>query len=116
MPHATLKLQPGVDQNKTLALNEAAISTTDLVRFIPDRNGLGLVQKLGGWTKFFPTTMGATVRALWAWEDINSISHLAVGCEATSVQGNALSVITNGSRSIITPKTTTADKIGRAHV
>ena len=65
MPHATLKLQPGVDQNKTLALNEAAISTTNLVRFVPDRNGLGLVQKLGGWSKFFPTTMGATVRALW---------------------------------------------------
>jgi len=107
MPHATLKLQPGVDQNKTLALNEAAISVTNLVRFVPDRNGLGLVQKLGGWTRFFPTSIGATVRALWAWDDINSISHLAVGCQASSALGNALSVITNGSRSIITPRTTT---------
>lgn len=106
MPHATLKLQPGVDQNKTLALNEAAISTTQLVRFVPDRNGLGLVQKLGGWTKFFPTAIGSTVRALWAWQDINSISHLAVGCQADSSSGNALSVITNGVRSVITPRTT----------
>ena len=109
MPHATLKLQPGVDQNKTLALNEAAISTTNLVRFVPDRNGLGLVQKLGGWTKFFPTTMGAIVRALWAWDDINSLSHLAVGCEASSGLGNALSVITSGVRSVITPRTTTSN-------
>jgi len=107
MPHSTLKLQPGVDQNKTLALNEAAISVTNLVRFIPDRSGLGLVQKLGGWTKFFPTSIGSIVRALWAWEDINSTSHLSVGCEATSVSGNALSVITNGSRAVITPRTTT---------
>lgn len=107
MPHSTLKLQPGVDQNKTLALNEAAISVTNLVRFIPDRNNLGLVQKLGGWTRFFPTSIGSIVRALWAWDDTNSISHLAVGCEATSVSGNALSVITNGVRAVITPKTTT---------
>ena len=106
MPHSTLKLQPGVDQNKTLTLNEAAISTTNLVRFVPDRNGLGLVQKLGGWTKFFPTSMGATVRALWAWDDINSISYLAVGCQASSAAGNALSVIAEGSREIITPRTT----------
>jgi hypothetical protein len=26
MPHQSLKVLPGVDQNKTLALNEAAIS------------------------------------------------------------------------------------------
>lgn len=109
MPHSTLKLQPGVDQNKTLALNEAAISVTNLVRFIPDRNGLGLVQKLGGWTRFFPTAIGSTVRALWAWDDTNAQSHLAVGCQASSVSGNALSQITQGSRYILTPRTTAAN-------
>jgi hypothetical protein len=45
MPHQSLKILPGVDQNKTPALNEAAISQSQLVRFIPDRTLVGLVQK-----------------------------------------------------------------------
>lgn len=102
MPHSTLKLIPGVDQNRTLALNEAAISTTNLVRFVPDRQGLGLVQKLGGWTRFFNNTIGSPVRALWAWQDTNAYTHLAVGCQCGT--GNGLSVITNGSREVITPQ------------
>lgn len=93
MPHATLKLAPGVDQNRTLVLNEAAISSTQLVRFVPDRQGLGLVQKLGGWTKFFSGTFLSTVRALWPWEDTNNNSYLGVGCE------NRISVITSATRS-----------------
>lgn len=109
MPHATLKLQPGVNQNRTLALNEAAISTTQLVRFVPDPQGIGLVQKLGGWTKFFPTAIGSIIRALWAWQDTNSISHLAVGSTASSTSGNGLSVITDNAIQIITPKTITHD-------
>ena len=52
MPHSSLKLIPGVDTNRTPALNEAAISSGDLIRFIPDKQGLGLVQKLGGWTTY----------------------------------------------------------------
>ena len=42
MPHQALKLLPGVDQNKTPALNEAAISDGQLIRFIPDRTLGGL--------------------------------------------------------------------------
>lgn len=96
MPHATLKLAPGVDQNRTLVLNEAAISSTQLVRFVPDRQGLGLVQKLGGWTKFFSGTFLSTVRAIWPWEDTNNNSYLGVGCE------NRISVITSATRSSTT--------------
>jgi hypothetical protein len=84
MPHQALKLLAGVDQNKTPALNEAAISQSQLVRFIPDRTLGGLVQKLGGWTKFYAAKIGSTVRALWAWEDTNSNSYLAVGADGTS--------------------------------
>jgi len=79
MPHASLKLIPGVDVNKTPALNEAAISQSQLVRFIPDRTLGGLVQKLGGWTKFYANKIGSTIRCLWAWEDTNSNSYLGVG-------------------------------------
>lgn len=90
MPHATLKLQPGVDQNRTIALNEAAISYSTLIRFVPDKQGLGLVQKLGGWTKFFPTTVGSIVRALWAWEDTNALTYLGLGSQERTVVITAL--------------------------
>ena len=84
MPHSALKLMPGVDVNKTPALNEAAISESQLIRFIPDRTLGGLVQKLGGWTRFYASQIGSTVRALWAWEDTNANSYLAVGADGTA--------------------------------
>jgi hypothetical protein len=79
MPHASLKLIPGVDQNRTPALNEAAISESNLIRFVPDRNGLGLPQKIGGWDRFVSTPMTAIVRALWAWADTDNGRYLAIG-------------------------------------
>jgi hypothetical protein len=81
MPHQSLKLIPGVDVNKTPALNEAAISDSQLVRFIPDRTMGGLVQKLGGWAKYYSSAVGSIIRCLWAWEDTNSNSYLGVGAE-----------------------------------
>jgi hypothetical protein len=81
MPHASFQILPGVDQNKTPALNQAAISTSQLVRFVPDRTLGGLVQKLGGWTQYISTSIGSIVRALWAWEDTNANSYLAIGAE-----------------------------------
>lgn len=108
MPHATLKLIPGVDQNRTPTLNEAAISTTNLVRFIPDKQGqLSLIQKLGGWTKYFNSSVGSIVRAMWAWEDTNANTYLGLGQEGTGIDGNGLSVIFNGAREVITPRTDT---------
>jgi hypothetical protein len=101
MPHSSVKLIPGVDQNRTTALNEAAISTSNLIRFVPDRQGIALVQKLGGWTKFFGSKISSIVRNLWAWEDTNSQSYLAVGAE------QSLSYILNGSQKDITPRVRT---------
>lgn len=83
MPHQTLKIVPGVDTNKTPTLNEAAVSYTDLVRFMPDRTGLGLVQKLGGWTRFISGTFSATIRALKAWSDLEYTKYLAIGGDGT---------------------------------
>lgn len=91
MPHSTLKLIPGVDQNRTLALNESAISTTNLVRFIPDKQGIGLVQKLGGWTKFYNSNISSPTRALWAWEDTNGNQYLGVGNETVYLPTTAAS-------------------------
>jgi hypothetical protein len=108
MPHQSLKLIPGVDQNRTLALNEAAISLTNLIRFIPDRQGFGLVQKLGGWTQFYPSAVNSIVRCLLAWEDINGTAWLGVGAEA-SLGVIAQTSSGQGGLRLITPQTTKAD-------
>lgn len=104
MPHASMKLVGGLNTNETPALNEnSGISDTNLIRFFYDPNGISLVQKLGGWTKFYPLPMPARVRALWAWEDLNVHSHLAVGTE-TALHGSAhLAVITDGTVDDVTP-------------
>jgi len=110
MPHNAFKLLPGVDQNKTPTLNEAAISESQLIRFIPDRTLGGLVQKLGGWTKFFPNTIGSTIRALWAWKDTNDNSYLAIGAEGLPAgAGGTLQVIESGGANDITPQKTTVN-------
>jgi len=105
MPHGSLKILPGVDQNKTPALNEAAISFSQLVRFIPDRTLGGLVQKLGGWTRYFATPIGSIARCLWAWQDTNSASHLAIGAEGSA--SGALQVISSGVSQNVTPQKST---------
>jgi hypothetical protein len=112
MPHAAFKLVPGVDKNETPALNEeSGISQSDLIRFVYDRNGLGLVQKLGGWQKFYPNTIAAIVRALWAWEDLNLESHLALGTETIAGQTYAqLAVIKNGTLQDISPTQVSNDE------
>ena len=121
MPHNSFKLIPGVDQNKTPALNEAALSTTNLIRFVPDRSGLGLVQKLGGWTAYgntpsTPYPSPATItRALWAWEDTNAVTYLAAGNQAdTALLQASLNVMSNGSFYTITPRTLTTNPAANA--
>jgi hypothetical protein len=101
MPHASLKLLPTVNQNRTPALNEAGISQSQLIRFMADDKGVALPQKLGGWTKFYSTAMTSTVRCLWAWADINSNKYLGVGCTSS------LNTILSGTLRNITPRTFT---------
>ncbi len=109
MPHATLKLSPGVVLNETPVLNEAGISSSNLIRFLYDPKGLGLAQKLGGWSRYASSTsIPAITRALWAWEDTNAVAHLAVGTESIGMTGQAqLSVITDGIQTNITPQSAT---------
>lgn len=105
MPHAAFKLLGGANLNETPALNEnSGIANTNLIRFFFDPNGISLIQKIGGWQKFFPTPMVAIVRALWAWEDLNLQSHLAVGTQTIGSSGESqLAVITAGSLNDISP-------------
>lgn len=105
MPISTLKLMPGVDVEKTPVLNEAAVSNCDLIRYMPDRDGLGLIQKLGGWDKYYPSSMGAIPRALLPWQDLNAIKWLAAACgpSTTPGVGSPINVISNGSLTPLQP-------------
>ena len=103
MPHATIRLKPGVETNNTFSLNEAAYSQSQLIRYLPERNGLGLAQKLGGWVNYFNSSIGSKIRALKGWADLNAINHLGIGAES------ALDVLTNNNLINITPQISTTN-------
>lgn len=82
MPHASLKLIPGADTTRTEALNEAAIFDCNLIRFLPDRQGQGLPQKIGGWETLFPLSNAtAPIRAIQVWADSNASKYISIGTE-----------------------------------
>lgn len=103
MPHNTLKLRPGVETTTTLALNEAAYSASNLIRFLGERNGLGLAQKLGGWVAYYTSSLGSKIRALKGWADLNATNHLGIGAESS------LNVLTGNNLSNITPQISTTN-------
>jgi hypothetical protein len=86
-------------------LNEAAISTSQLIRFVPDAQGLGLPQKLGGWTKFFANPISSIVRCLWAWADANDQKYLGIGAV------DLLETLSNNTLKDITPRTEDYDVV-----
>lgn len=99
MPHSALQLRPGVDVNRTITDNQGAISISNLIRFVPDSaTGTGIVQKLGGWTKFFPIAINDPIRVMWPWQDLRAVARLAVGTETT------LQLITDSNLTNITPQ------------
>ena len=97
MPHNTIKLKPGVEVTTTLALNEANYSKSNLIRFLPERMGLGVAQKMGGWVAYYNSFINSTIRSLKGWSDLNAINHLGIGAT------NQLAVLTNNNLQTITP-------------
>jgi hypothetical protein len=108
MPHNTIKLRPGVETNTTLALNEAAYSSSQLIRFLPERNGLGLAQKLGGWKTYINSAISSKIRALKGWSDLNANSWLGIGAESSLSISKAVSGI-GGIPQDITPQIATTN-------
>ena len=98
MSMLTVKLIPGVNVEKTPVLNEAGISVSNLIRFRD-----GLVEKIGGWVKFYAFTVGGIVRALHAWQALNDDRYLATGT-TTKLNVIADSVLTD-----ITPQQKTTN-------
>lgn len=111
MPHSTIRLLPSVNEVETQALNnDGGISSSNLIRFKGNPGDLGLVEKLGGFTKFVNTPTPAITRALVAWEDLNATKHLGFGTQAIGNTSSAeLGVITNGQIINITPESKTED-------
>lgn len=98
MPFGEVKLIPGVNVERTPTLLEAGISQSQLVRFKD-----GLVQKYGGWEKYYEFSVSGTPRDLHAWQDLSATQQLLVG---TTSQ---LAIIADSALTDITPqqKTTT---------
>jgi len=103
MPTKKLFFQPGFNAEATPSLTEAAYESGNMVRFMPSPLGpaQGILQKLGGWLKYFPFAIGSEVTALHAWEDLNAATHLGIGAV------NSLNVLTSGTLINITPQSST---------
>ena len=98
MPWGAVNLQPGVDTQKTLSVNMAGVSVSQMIRYKE-----GLIQTYGGWQNYVSFTVNSTVRDLHPWQDISGGQHLAVAGTKN------LGVITTGSYQDITPQTTTTN-------
>lgn len=98
MAFGEVRLTPGVNLEFTPTLNKTGISSSNLIRW-----RLGLVEKIGGWDRFYPFTIGSIPRDLHGWQDINSVDHLGIGATGS------LSVITDGALQNITPQVTTTN-------
>jgi len=93
MPYGSVTLIPGVTTERTPTLNQAGISQSQLIRFRDN-----LVQKYGGWSKFYAFNISGIPRDLHAWQDLNGAEHLLAGTTGS------LNMITSGSLVAITPQ------------
>lgn len=98
MPFGSVTLIVGVNVERTPTLLQAGISSCSLIRFRD-----GLVQKYGGWARFFSSVLSGVPRDLHVWEDLSQIQHLLVGTTTN------LDVITNGALANITPQQLLSD-------
>lgn len=98
MPLAGVKLNPGINVERTPLLLETGYTASKLIRFRD-----GLAQKYGGWQKFYSLSIGGVPRELHAWQDLNQIDRLAVG---TTTQ---FATISNGQLQTLTPQTLKSD-------
>lgn len=98
MPIVGLKLIPGVDVEKTEALNQSGVSVSNLIRYES-----ALIQKLGGWLRYYAFAFLNIIKDLHAWQDLSAIGYLSIG---TATQ---LATLSNGALNDITPQTLVSD-------
>ena len=102
MPHAALQLVGGVILNETPAINQAGVSACNLIRLKPDPQGMTLVEKLGGWARFYGATVtNGPIRALNGYQDTNVEKWLVIGTDnPAGAQLAALECFTNSATGI----------------
>jgi hypothetical protein len=91
MPFMTLKLiAPGVKAVQTPTQVMTAIVASNLIRWRE-----GLPEKIGGWATFFNFPVPGYIRELWAWEDLDSVAHLAAAGDSglNVLTGNSLQAV-----------------------
>lgn len=98
MPFGGVTLVPGVNVERTPTTNKTGVSQSQLIRYRDS-----LIQKLGGWSRFYPNALPGIPRDLHAWEDLNGTNHLGYG---SSTQ---LGVITSTVYADVTPQTLTSN-------
>src|SRR6266446_1082909 len=98
MPMTSVRLRPGVNTMMTPSQNEAGVSQANLVRYQQ-----GMIQKYGGWSQYYPVSIGSTVRELFGWQGLTGNSYLGIGAT------QSLSVIITGANTDITPQTLTTN-------
>src|SRR6266478_6642590 len=98
MPMASVTLRPGVNTMLTPAQNEAGVSQANLVRYQQ-----GMIQKYGGWSQYYPASIGSTIRELFGWQGLTGNSYLGIGAT------QSLSVIISGANTDITPQILTTN-------
>ena len=94
MAFGSVTLIPGVNVERTPTLLQTGISSCQLIRYRDS-----LVQKYGGWQRFFSLVISGTPRDLHVWEDLTQLVHLLIGTTTT------LGVLTDGNFTSITPQT-----------
>lgn len=93
MPFGSVTLIPGVNVERTPTLLRTGVSQSMLIRYKDS-----LVQKLGGWERYYPYQLNGTPRDMHGWQDNDQVHHLSVG---TTTQ---LNLITDGVLIDISPQ------------
>ena len=96
-----IELVPGVNVQKTLELNQAGVSVSQLIRYKQK-----LIEKYGGWSNFYPTPISSLpIRDIHAFQGLQSNQFLAVGSVGTGAAGPpSLTIISAGVLTDITPQ------------
>ncbi len=74
MPLQKITLRPGINTMATQTANQGGWSQSNLVRFRE-----GFLEKVGGWEKFVASAAAGTVRALYAYQDLDDNKNLTIG-------------------------------------
>lgn len=99
MPMLGIDLKPGIDTQLTYSQNIAGLVYSNLVRYKEN-----LVEKIGGWSKFYPFQVSSTpIRDIHAFQGLNSVRFVGMGSLTN------LTVVSCGVLRDITPQTRTLD-------